>query len=367
MSSEAKDRVVENYVAQKPNRNQDGRVAWTYSSSGSAYGYSGRQLYCEGEVLYSYGPHFPLAAVVGIEKAGTKNERCLFVKNGDKHSSTTTSHQSMVQSACEGPTVSLSALAAAGIEFKELVLKPTKTNRITQPERKKGVPVILFWRPDKREYVWRHEDGHYTTAHDYPPKKFKPPKQGMFVASSRQKEDGKTYGYWHVLGAVVIEYENNYYLCGLDDGTYFVAQLRGKPRNCDHAYEMLKPREVREAEAEGKRVFRQGEWFFVPTGMKDQDLRELLLWTQKKLEEQSNIEALPVQRTGPSGSNLHVCKQLKLQGGKRIYVKGKVFHRFPFNGNPLTNQHPTVNLGDEWHIAYHNTEVQSWSMDGSFD
>jgi len=364
--SVARDRVVDNYAAQKPNRNHEGRVVWSYERGPSMYGGGGTQIYCDGQVLYSYGPHFPLASIIGIEGAGTDKQRFLFVKNGDKASSTTNTHQALTQRACDGPTVSASALEAAGIDFLDLVLKPTTRNKITVPDKDTGErsqPIIVFWREDKREYLWRDDDGNYTTAHDYPEKKFTPPKQGMFVASSRQKEDGKTYGYWHILGAVVIFHKGKYYLCGLDDGTYFVCELPKTPRNCDDAYEVLKPREVKKAEAEGAKVLRQGEWFFVPTGMKDKDLANKLEWTQTKLLKRSKVEALPRRSTD---SNKHECRQLKLQGGKRVYAKGKVFHRSAY-GRELTNQHPTVNLGDEWFVVYHNTEVQSWSMGGTFD
>lgn len=373
MSSDAKDRVVENYAAQKPNSKRDGRVDWSYTTYNSAYGSGGVQLFCDGPVLYSYGSHFPLATIVGIEKAGTKSERFLFAKNGDRFSSTTSGHQAMTQRVCEGPTVSYGALSAAGIDFLDLRLQPSRKYRITAAPKKierSYPPVILFWQADSRQYVWRHTDGSFTLAHEHPPKKFTPPAQGMFVPTHNNtgdKDQGRQYGYWHVLGAAVIEHKSKYYLCGLDDGSYFVCELTGRPRSCEHAYEMLKPREVKKAEAEGVEVLRQGEWFFVPTGMKDEDLAATLEWSKTKLKQQTNNEALPVQRTGSTGSNLHVCRQVKLQGGKRIYVKGKVFHRHPFGDHPLTGQHPTVNLGDEWHIAYHNTEVRSWSQGGTFD
>ena len=351
------DRVITNYRDQKPNRNRGGRVYWDNGNR--------RNIFCEGTKLYSYGYHFPLASLIGTEHPGTDEQRHVFVKNGDRVSSTTSGHQSETQRLCPGPTVSRTALRAAGIDFDELGLVPQKD--LSVPEGEAGAPEILFWRQDSRVYVWRHKDGHYTTAHDYPAKRFTPPDQGMFVpldAKHMGETDTKRkkYGCWHVLGAAVIEQEGKYYLCGLDGGTYFVCQLPRKPRNCDDAYEILKPREVRAAEKQGIVVPRQGEWFFVPTDMDDDRLASLLSWTKTKLAEHSKVEALPHEKDG----NLHVCRHLSLQNGKRIYARGKVFHRSPFTGQ-RTGQHQTVDLGDQWHVAYHNTAVRSWSMSGRFD
>lgn len=57
------------------------------------------------------------------------------------------------------------------------------------------------------------------------------------------------------------------YLSGIDENQYFIVEL---PRHCntiEDAYEMLKPAAVKRAEAEGIKVLRQGDIFFVPTNV----------------------------------------------------------------------------------------------------
>jgi hypothetical protein len=291
-----------------------------------------------------------------------------------------------VQHYCEGPTVSETALRAAGVVFTDLVLRPKKG--LVLPDKGSDddpLPVVVSWRADSRTHVKR-KDGVYLLEWGEN-ESFTPPAQGMFVETRRPTKDNWQHGYWHILGTAIIEYEGRCFLCGLDEGTYFVCELPAKPRNCDHAYEMLKPKPVRDAEADGLEVLRQGEWFFVPTNMNDAALAETLGWSRTKLGKMAKVDALPKRANAAgdqgstlssSSSNLHVCRQLVLQSGKRIYVTGKVFHREPLStwamrDNPkkkwgdLTRQHQTLNLGKDWYIAYPNTEVQSWSMSGQFD
>jgi hypothetical protein len=69
------EEVVKRYAAQQVNRRQK-RVRWT-----------GDNIYCEGDVIYSYGSHFPMAVCLGDD---------FFLKNGDKYSVTTSKHQGVV-------------------------------------------------------------------------------------------------------------------------------------------------------------------------------------------------------------------------------------------------------------------------------
>ena len=42
-----------------------------------------------------------------------------------------------------------------------------------------------------------------------------------------------------------------------------------------------------------------------------------------------------------------------------IYARGTVFHS--------GREHRALRLGDEWFEVYRNTEIRSWSVNGSFD
>src|SRR5436190_10333014 len=90
--------VIRDFISQKARRNGcvEGRTD---------------HLFYEGRTLYSYGHHFPLAVRLA---------EGLYLKNGDKYSVTTAKHQSAVQQACEGPTVSFTALRSAVVDLLSL-------------------------------------------------------------------------------------------------------------------------------------------------------------------------------------------------------------------------------------------------------
>jgi hypothetical protein len=79
----------------------------------------------------------------------------------------------------------------------------------------------------------------------------------------------------HFIGAMILKIKHKpkdlYYLFDVDRrelGFYrFNAFLSQLPRGCktiEEAYQMLKPKQVVEAEKQGLKVLRQGEWFFIP-------------------------------------------------------------------------------------------------------
>ncbi|ADU97782.1 hypothetical protein Theam_1826 (plasmid) [Thermovibrio ammonificans HB-1] len=53
------------------------------------------------------------------------------------------------------------------------------------------------------------------------------------------------------------------YLAGYDDGSSFVERVSPQVQTVEEALEWLKPAEVKKAEREGRRVYRQGDVFFV--------------------------------------------------------------------------------------------------------
>src|SRR5258707_4968644 len=76
----------------------------------------------------------------------------------------------------------------------------------------------------------------------------------------------------HTLGDSVVRVRDRYYLSAVDEtgrgfGMYFLAELLTDraPASLEDALNFLKPKVVREAEARGSNVRRQGEWFAIPT------------------------------------------------------------------------------------------------------
>lgn len=333
--------IVENFAARKVNKRTHS-VEW-----------NGNNVFCRDRMLYSYGEHFPMARYLG--ELG-RPKRHLFLKNGDTYSNSTSNHQGLTQRACPGPTVSRQSLYSAGVEFDRLEMSD-----------------IPFWREDFHKFIYRdndtgkfYEDCNYTgDARDSTLEityvdEWTPPKQGMFIPY-RSGESRFSHGSWHILGSVVIQQKDKFFLCSLDEGSYFVSHLPSKPRSVNHAFELLKPREVRKAEKEGIDVKRQGEWFFVSTGFGDEAIAALLGKTKTSLR---NVKASALPTQSPE-SNLHVCRNFEAEGKR--YARGKVYHRWPWGKQQVTGQHKTVNLGDEWHLVFHNTELASWSGGGRFD
>ena len=323
--------VAANFARRKINR-LTGDVTW-----------KGKNVSCQGNTIYSYG-WWPMAHYLGEQ-----DDKHVFLVRADRYSATTSGHQGSVLYHCHGPTVSFDALRAAGVDADCI-----------------GLEHIIDYESETRIYLDR-KDGQY--FQDQEP--YTVPNQGMFV-TQKQFEDGSVRGYWHVLGGVVIECgPSRYLLCGLDENTYFVSELPSKPISVVDAYDILKPPEVKQAEAHGISVLRQGEWFFIPTDLTDRDITDMLGFKYLK-EMRSRAETGPLP-TYTHGTNQHVCKHVDTYAadhrtgqlvGARMYAKGCVRHVSQWGGR---GDHRILRLEDVWHLAVCNTEIASWSVDGKFD
>jgi hypothetical protein len=326
------NQVVANFGARKANPRNNNQVTW-----------KGSRIYSDDQCLYSYGRHFILAVYLGSDREGP-----VFLKNGDKYSSSTTEHQSLVQKHLRGPTVSFSALNSAGWQPSSMTAKD-----------------ILDWQPDDWTDVVRNKDtGHLFRAGETENTVGEPftVTAGMYVPSHSGDEfttaEGTfTRGHWHRLAAVLLRAnDGDIYLSGLDEGSYFLSQF---PKNSGvswirGAFDFLKPRPVREAEEFGTTVERQGEWFFVKT--EHTKARELGF-----KEKDAKQRAIPDSR--PNQRNSHVA--VLLVRGEEVYAKGNVYHRN--NAGRATREHRTLGLGDHWHRVYRNTEAASWTSQGNVD
>jgi hypothetical protein len=101
-------------------------------------------------------------------------------------------------------------------------------------------------------------------------------------------------GYWHILGGVLFKIDKKYYISALDESSYFVTQLKTKfkPKTFNDAVECLKPESVKLAESYNQEVLRQGEYFFINTGLNDYDLAKnfgLKITHFRKLARQRNL------------------------------------------------------------------------------
>jgi hypothetical protein len=425
--------VCKKYVTREINRRHNG-VEWRAGN-----------VSCQGNVIKSYH-WWPMAYYLG-EKENQK----YFLFNADRYSHSTSRHQGELLSEMKGGeiTLSFSALEAMGINPQDIKFDNIIDFRHPQSTEvfyvKGENTLYLGYHNEFREF---YEYGAFKKEKCYKEaQKFDRPNQGMFVKyrwAEKKEIDGKTvvFGQWHILGAVVLIVDENYYLCSLDEGTYFISKLPKKATSVEHAFNILKPQPVRVAENNGAEVKRQGEWFFIPTGMGDGELAEKFQITKTALRKSSCQKSLP---SSDSSSNDHICivfngkgyaqlvekrnklnktidqlrakyndhyvsalkercpdksdgefpqeivnelrskyqdqywkernkikddlepinKKLSAKNGNKFYCKGTVYHR---NGRGTrSGEHQTLKLGQEWHLAYKNTEIESRSMGGRFD
>lgn len=351
----------------------------SWRNGARAYGGS---VYCEGPVLFNYGSHFRLAVF-----AGSRRGEKYYVRNGDRHPGpggfgpSTSSLTGDVQRQCpHGITVSFSALSAAGVDPESVRFPGVFRGR---GEIAPDEAVVLDSWDDRRTDLVRlkDEDGHvtyYRSTHAgndaYAP--WTPPAHGMFVdyhhgEAVRELPTGPaktTLGYWHVLGSALIRAPRpgggkpRYLLCSLDEHRYFVSELSSPARTVAEAFEKLKPKKVRAAEAAGTRVRRQGEWFFIPTGLDDAGMAAALGMTKTAFARRlAHDAAIPDDRrkTNRHHATLFLTKDA-------VYARGLVTHKTAFHGL-LTHEHVSLKLGGQWHEAVKNTEAQSWAMSGHFD
>ncbi|HBI47504.1 MAG TPA: hypothetical protein DDX93_02080 [Smithella sp.] len=277
----------------------------------------GSRIFAEGNTLYSYGRHFPLAV-----RRGEEGQEW-YLLNGDKYSVSTSKHQGITYSVfSDSPRVSFTALNAAGISYNSCKLVDFQKDAYDSAF--KGDKNFLNFKslvPVGAEY---HESKD---------------KEGNIISKS-----------FHRIGAVVLEQNKKHFICSMDEGSYFVSLLPKRVKTVQEAFEVLKPARVKVFEKYGGKYQRQGEWFFIP---------EIFIKIEEKDFQKS--AALP---SADSSSNLHVCTRLK-KIGKRYFVKGIIKHR-----NPRTNRradHKPLKLGEGIYEAVCNTAKGNWSASGRVD
>lgn len=208
--------------------------------------WSGSNVFCNENTLFSYGSHFPLARYLGL--LGTDH---FFLKNGDKYSNSTSHHQSMTDQHCKGPVVSRNLLLSAGLKFDNIELKN-----------------ILFFQQHSRQWIYKDTQTgrYYEEAHtrrdpgwgDVRPdptsewftgafeeklveREWTPPDVGYFVPTYKRKgrENRIISGTWYIPGGVVISQTRKRVLCckSPDDGL-FLKTLRKTPKSIREAFEL---------------------------------------------------------------------------------------------------------------------------------
>lgn len=148
------------------------------------------------------------------------------------------------------------------------------------------------------------------------------------------------------------------YLVGMDERSYFMAEVPGSEvKTVKDAHRALKNREVAQIENEhsGKKIVRQGEWFFVPESAfkpdgdlavhKKHPINDVPGRPMGKPHVADEIVFVMVKETVGRAGRQNRAMIVQRLGG--VYVRGNVRHP----------DHETVSFR-EWHRVYRNREVR---------
>jgi len=207
----------------------------------------------------------------------------------------------------------------------------------------------------------------------------KPPKAGMTLMGTLG--NGKLK--WHRPATVVLSYKMlgsrkmQYWLIGMDEGSYFGVELPEKVTSVDEAYQVLMPKHLHGVRG----ILRQGEWYAVP--VKAKDVPDIVKC--RGFIEASGTICLPIQDVR---SNRHVVivgddnfdiwtrqRSPKPSGEIRIDDKGRIFardfiveHRNPMDDDDSpgekTEEHDDLSssVNHQWYTFDENTAVRSVSL-----
>lgn len=305
--------------------------------------------------IYSYGTHFELGRWV----KGTEDHRGFWLLNGDTYGVTTSRHQSALRNAVQrtGDSVLIlpfQTLDSAGID--KATIRPveiTKDREVPDPmtvtrdklSARLGSSLDYYIREGN---VTDHGDGTFTwhrTRHIL----------GESVIAATY-----TAGRWDTAKP-----QTTYFLSGFDSNErhahYFLAQLPAgaEPTSVKDAFEILRPEQVREADAQGVTVTRQGDVFAVP--MPHLTTRELT-----KLAPRTKATRL----LGLS----HVATEVITARDGMTYARGTLTHRPLQTWRAPEHRRQRMGDGKTWHLIVKNTvpvdergESRAWSKAGNVD
>lgn len=162
----------------------------------------------------------------------------------------------------------------------------------------------------------------------------------------------------HTLGDSVVRVHERFYVSAVDEtgvgyGMYFLAELLTDrpPASLDEALDCLKPQVVREAEARGSNVRRQGEWFAIPMKLLTSELmrdveRGVAVYRQKHVlgrDGHHQLEEAVIYRAGSRKGE--------------VYARGQLQH--------TNEEHRPLDLGMlRWHLVVHSIQGASYTLTG---
>ena len=309
-----------------------------------------------GDIIYSWGRHFPMAIRNDNDKT--------FLINGDRWGHSTANHQSQVRGAISSRndfkdykvlTVPFSVFRRAYnvFDFSRMHVK------VIDVGVEKEICKCITCNQDFPDYtrLYAHKES----------------------TSNRYVNPSHKTHYFHQLAPstfrVNMQDDSNprYFISGFDETAnlrnhdgYFLSELPAKPRDIAHAFEMLKPRAVKDAEKNGIKVSRQGDIFAIPTNLDTRLLKRKGSYVRGGKEDHSywgarykTIEYPRLLETS------HVATEVVTYNDK-LYARGVIRHR-PTTWGRMLPEHINVSIGKAWHRIVRNTALASYSTGGTVD
>jgi len=138
---------------------------------------------------------------------------------------------------------------------------------------------------------------------------------------------------------------------GLDERHLFISGLpKENIKTVAEAHQALKHKAVAEAEGEGKKAKRQGEYFFIPLTEREEE--EFLA----KIDRDRKIKCKRDRLARPGHKPHFVKRLIRMRRGRKVYAQGVVSHE----------QHRPLVLSN-WHMVYRNRETESPGISGFVD
>jgi len=282
-------------------------------------------MFVDGNILYSYGYHFPL--LVRLDWG--------YLQNADRYSPTTSQHQSLTSQYADA-LLPFSALSQA--------LTGERVSGWPRYDRYDRLLTILpelelvhkvKERVDLVGYQQIGGDRKRITVHEY----------------DRLPADDQRYYlplYERRPESLILRHKGRYLLSSMDEYRYFISELPEPVRTVEEGFEALKPKEL----DPGKPWVRQGEWFFQlwDNGMP---------WESHKVAYRHLERQFVLPRSSDS-ANPHIATRGMIIGDT-VVVSGQIRHPEHRMLRLSTTKDPKLFL------AYHNRAIQSWSADGRVD
>ena len=351
-----------------------GTSSFKPASTGTA-GRGGTSVFSEsdhnGDILYSFGHHFPLAICMPADDG---SPRGWWLANSDTYSASTSSHQSEVRSALKltGLPVLLvpfTVLRSAGIaraSIRPAEILPDRYDRTERAMPASEVPSnVSIYQPGEQVPDYRSTSCHAIVSGGTATVIEFVHRMGESLFSADFESRGRAE---HALFSdpLLISHERGsaLFLSSFDlqergnrSRGYFMCQLPAGAgaSTVAQAIEVLKPPEVVSAEHSGLSVSRQGDVFAVP---------------------QAHISTRDLP--GPSEFSAHVLGTSHVatearMAGQCTYARGYLRHRplNHFGSWDGTSQHVSRKMGDgrTWHLLVKNTVPagRSWQVSGDVD